>query len=57
MEAKRSEVEKVNMQHLSAEYRKEIIEALRRDMAQYANDPEALKVYEIGIRNLLNSLD
>jgi hypothetical protein len=57
MEAKRSEVEKVNMQHLSAEYRKEIIEALRRDMVQYANDPEALKVYEIGIRNLLNSLD
>ena len=57
MEAKRSEVEKVNMQHLSAEYRKEIIEALRRDMVQYADDPEALKVYEIGIRNLLNSLD
>lgn len=57
MEAKRSEVEKVNMQHLSAEYRKEIIEALRRDMVQYANDPETLKVYEIGIRNLLNSLD
>jgi hypothetical protein len=57
MEAKRSEVEKVNMQHLSVEYRKEIIEALRRDMAQYADDPEALEVYELGIRNLLNSLD
>ena len=57
MEAKRSEVEKINMQHLSVEFRKEIIEALRRDMTQYANDSEALKVYEIGIRNLLNSLD
>jgi len=57
MEAKLSEIEKVNMQHLPVELRKELIEAMKRDMAQYADDPEALKVYEIGIRNLLNSLD
>ena len=57
MEAKRSEVEKVNMQYLPVELRKELIEAMRRDMIKYANDPEALKVYEIGIRNLLASLD
>ena len=57
MEAKRSEVEKVNMQYLPVELRKELIEAMRRDMIKYASDPEALKVYEIGIRNLLASLD
>jgi hypothetical protein len=30
---------------------------MKQDMAQYADDPEALKVYMIGIRNLLDSLN
>jgi len=57
IEAKASEVEQIDPRHLSVELRKEIIEALRRDAVQYAADPEALKAYEIGIRNLLASLE
>ena len=57
MEAKTSEVEKLNLNHLPVELRKRLLEAMSRDMAQHAEDPEALKVYEIGMRNLLASLD
>ena len=57
MEAKSSEVEKLNLSHLPVELRKELLEAMQRDMAQHADDPEALKVYLIGIKNLLTSLD
>ena len=57
MEAKASEVEKLNLNHLPVELRKELLEAMERDMAQHADDPEALKVYLIGIKNLLASLD
>ena len=57
IEAKASEVEKLNLNHLPVELRKQLLEALHRDMMQHANDPETLKVYEIGIKNLKASLD
>jgi len=57
MEAKASEVEKLNLNHLPVELRKQLLAAMERDVTQHADDPETLKVYLIGIKNLLASLD
>jgi hypothetical protein len=56
MEAKRSEVKKLDVNHLPAELRRQLLDALQRRLRD-ATDPLDIKCLEIGIENLKNSLD
>jgi hypothetical protein len=55
MEANQSEVEKLNLGHLSVELRKQLLDVMAESL-QAATDPGDIKALEIGIENLKKSL-
>ena len=56
MEASQSEVEKLNLSHLSVEFRKQLLDAMTESL-RTATAPGDIKALEIGIENLKKSLD
>lgn len=56
MEAKRSEVEKLDVNHLPIELRRQLLDSMAEQL-RGATDPGDIECLEIGIENLRKSFD
>ena len=54
MEAKRSEVEKLDVSHLPAEFRRQLLDSMAEQL-RGTTDPGDIECFKIGIENLKNS--
>ena len=58
MIANESEIEKINLNLLSVEFRKQLLEAIQRDVVEkYPDDPEAQRMAMIALENIKASFN